>query len=103
MGVQAINTDPSEPTMQLNLADDKPELQESIVIKQFGHALGLENEHQRSDFWDVLEEHLDVESMKTDPKVASSFKDQWGRASEVETINSLSEYDPGSITHFRYM
>ncbi len=29
--------------------------QKSMVIHEFGHALGLDHEHQRSEFWDVLE------------------------------------------------
>ena len=26
----------------------------SYVLHEFGHALGLDHEHQRSDFWDIL-------------------------------------------------
>ncbi len=41
--------------MVLNLYGMTKADQRSMVIHEFGHALGLDHEHQRSDFWDVLE------------------------------------------------
>ena len=56
MGNAALNvTDPREPTMILNLYGMSQPQQRSMVLHEFGHALGLDHEHQRSDFWDVLE------------------------------------------------
>ena len=103
MQVTTTSTDTKKMTIKLNLADlDKePELQESIVIKQFGHALGLKNEHQRSDFWNVIRKYLKVEKMKTSPEIGSIFEGLWAATSEEQTVNRLSEYDPKSITHFR--
>ena len=103
MQVTTTSTDPKKMTVYLNLADlDKePELQESIVIKQFGHALGLKNEHQRSNFWKVIGKYLNVEKMKENPEIESAFVNQWAATSEGQTVNSLSKYDPESITHFR--
>ena len=83
----------TEPTMQLNLGGHSPEVQESIVVKCFGHALGLEHEHQRSDFWSVLEKHLDVERIKAKPQVAAAFMDH-------SKEQGSSEYDPDSIMHY---
>ena len=104
VGIEAAQiTDLREPTMQLNLGGHTPELQESLVIHQFGHALGLENEHQRSDFWDVLGKYLDIEKMKADPLVGSVFDAGWARAPSSpgeQSVNSLSEYDPDSIMHY---
>ena len=48
--------DTKKPTMVLNLFKMEKQEQKSMVIHEFGHALGLDHEHQRSDFWDVLEE-----------------------------------------------
>ena len=99
-----------EPTMQLNLYPQIPQdLQESLVIHEFGHALGLEHEHQRSDFWDVLREHLDLDAMKNDPYVNPSqsvsgraaFRNDWFESSTGYDTN-LSEYDPSSIMHYRW-
>ena len=92
--------DLKKPTMQLNLGGHSPDLQESVVVHQFGHALGLEHEHQRSDFWDVVGKHLDIEVMKEDPKVRSAFEKQWAQAGEQSGF-SLCEYDPDSIMHYR--
>ena len=103
MQVTTTSTDPKKMTVCLNLAglEEQPELQESIVIKQFGHALGLKNEHQRSDFWNVIRKYLNVGKMKENPEIESAFEDQWAATSEEQTVNSLSEYDPESITHFK--
>ena len=109
VGIEAAQiTDLKKPTMQLNLGGHSPELQENLVIHQFGHALGLENEHQRSDFWDTVGRHLDIEQMKMDPFVNPSqtpedgermFQQNWGANMGEQSVNSLSEYDPDSIMH----
>ena len=41
----------SEPTMVLGLIKGYDDYNQHIVIHEFGHALGLEHEHQRSLFW----------------------------------------------------
>ena len=96
--------DLNKPTMRLCLGSHSPELQKSLVLLEFGRALGLELEHQRSDFWDVLEKHLDVEEMKKSPYVEGTYESRWARApatTEGQSVNSLSEYDPESIMHFK--
>ena len=99
-----------QPTMQLNLGGHNPDHQESLVIHQFGLVLGLGLEHQRSDFWDVVGRHLDIEQMKMDPIVNPSqtpedgermFRENWGSINREQSVNSLSEYDPDSIMHYR--
>ena len=92
-----------EPTMQLNLVGHSPELQESLVIHSFGHALGLEHEHQRTDFWEVLGKYLDVGKMKADPFVGSAFETAWAEGAKEKSVNSLLEYDPESIMHYRFV
>ena len=103
-------TDKSKPTMMLNLLGHSAELQESLVIHQFGHALGLEHEHQRSDFWDVVEKHIDMDAMKGDTFVnprqendgGQSFGKDWYKVTtNAFGVNTLSDYDPNSIMHFR--
>ena len=111
VGIEAEKiTDFKEPTMQLNLGGYSPNIQESLVIHSFGHALGLENEHQRSDFWNVLEDHLDIDRMAKDLHYGGSeegkatFTKNWLRKENEPgeySVNSLSEYDPTSIMHYR--
>ncbi len=48
-----------KPTMMLDL--DRS-FKRYLVIHQFGHALGLEHEHQRTDFWDGIKKHIDTEN-----------------------------------------
>ena len=103
--------DLKQPTMMLSLGGHTADHQESLVIHQFGHALGLVHEHQRSDFWDVVGRHLDIEQMKMDPIVNPSqtpedgermFRKNWGVVNREQSVNSLSEYDPDSIMHYRW-
>ena len=102
-------------TMVLNLGGTpegypSPDLQRSLVIHEFGHALGLMHNHQCSDFWDILEKHIDTEKMKSDSylrgayagnceSVAVTFESQWKK--QVEGASSNSAYDPNSIMHYR--
>ena len=95
---------PSAPTMELDLSGFSPHSQESIVIREFGHSLGLENEQQRGDFWDVIEDHLDVDQMKKD-KGEFDFKHNLYRKNipwEL-SVNYLTGYDSKSIMHCQYV
>ena len=110
VGFEATSVkDLKKPTMQLSLHAYPPNIQESLVIHYFGHALGLELEHQRSDFWDVLGKQLDVIQMKMDLSVNPTgtpedegriFQKYWSVTDGGQSVNSLSEYDPDSIMHY---
>ncbi len=107
-------TDKSKPTMVLNLLSHPAILQESLVIHEFGHALGLEHEHQRSDFWDVVGKHIDMDAMKGDTFVnprqesdgGKSFGKDWFKDTKALEEKkgcpegSMPEYDPDSIMHY---
>ena len=110
VGTGATTVDDDKPTMHLNLRGHSSELQESLVVHEFGHALGLEHEHQRSDFWDVVGEFLDTNRMMNDPRVNPSQSEEAGKAAfgkdwfrsdpTKTTVNVLSDYDPDSIMHY---
>ena len=112
VGMDAEKVEKSDSTMVLSLRGYNPDLQRSLVIHEFGHALGLEHEHQRSDFWEVLEKHLDTEKMMADPFVNPSdsvpeegkaaFGRDWGQKAKEQTSGkqASSEYDPESIMHY---
>ena len=108
VGTDAMKEDAAKPTMRLNLGGTAtgyphPSLQRSLVIHEFGHALGLEHEHQRSDFWDILEKHLNpdkVPGMSSTPgsdESRATFGTQWARKLVKGTP---SKYDPLSIMHY---
>ena len=97
--------------MQLNLLAHSPEMQESLVVHEFGHALGLHHEHQRSDFWKVIGQYIDMDKMMNDPLVKSGLRfsedgkagldTNWLPTEEVtDGISPVFEYDPMSIMHY---
>ena len=113
-----------KPTRSLNLKTLSKIEQRSIVIHNFGHALGMEHEHQRSDFWETAEKFIDIERMKDDDHVKDSITKAGGdtfgtdwfktKGDVISTIRkflgiekrytedkTLSKYDPDSIMHFR--
>ncbi len=70
VGSQAMTVqDVSKPTMTLSLKGLDPNMQKFLVMHEFGHALGLIHEHQRSDFWEVADSLLDVRKMRNDPRM----------------------------------
>ena len=96
----------SKPTMYLNLFGKSEADQRSLVLHEFGHALGLDHEHQRSDFWKVLERFTigkkkmqDGDDGQCAKAVAEHFKkDYQGRVGLQQT-----DYDPQSIMHYWYV
>ena len=103
-----------EATMQLNLRLQQSSLQKSLVIHEFGHALGLEHEHQRSDFWAVAAGLINEEEMRKDSRVSgpnsedpAGFNKQWKEIiEERDTLlrekkgKLMLDYDPDSIMHY---
>ncbi len=67
------------------------QMQESLVIHEFGHALGLEHEHQRSTFWNVFD--TVVEDKDKMPGALAYHKR--GNFSDSDRV-----YDPKSIMHY---
>ncbi len=91
--------------MVLDLNQCPSDEQRSQVIHVFGHALGLEHEHQRPEFWDVLGKHFELEKMKDNLRSQSGEQDdsEFERLWMVKKGSDYSEfpYDPNSIMHFR--
>ncbi len=101
VGSSALSADKNEPTMVLNLHGMTKAEQRSMVLHEFGHALGLDHEHQRSDFWDVLEPlTIGKGRMKSgDGGKCTSACDAVFRAKFNVPPNS-EKYDPTSIMHY---
>ena len=116
-----------KPTMVLNLIDPvqcpSASARRSLVIHEFGHALGLCHEHQRHDFWKTVEPFMDTERMMDDERVkrpVSEYGKQtigtdWFKQKDSLLNKFLGlfissshedlrveelEYDPTSIMHY---
>ncbi len=117
VGTHAARAKKDSPTMVLDLTDQfidvnikKDQFRRSLVIHEFGHALGLEHEHQRSDLWEVLDKYIDKEKMNDSNRVStksskdgvSTFGMDWTNKKFKKGKNfALSpEYDPQSIMHY---
>ncbi len=126
IGTRAESVKDNAATMMLNFSGNhcvNEQGKKSLVIHEFGHALGLDHEHQRSDFWDAVEPYFDVTRMKDDHRVSiahskkgvSSFGKDWfkkkygerngirrffGIKERTQEVD-MSEYDSDSIMHYR--
>ena len=84
----------TDPTMVLNLRGLPLNLQRSLVIHEFGHALGLDHEHQRSDFWNVMSGFFERGNIP--PTQASRVL----KKMDSIDFDQVVEYDPDSIMHY---
>ena len=99
VGVDAELVDKSEPTMVLGFIKGRSDYNKHIVIHEFGHALGMEHEHQRSMFWSVAKKFIDVDKMKKDKSLKNTDID--GDYLEILQCGDGSDkYDPDSVMHY---
>ncbi len=82
--------------MYLNLYKISTRDQVSNVLHEFGHALGLEHEHQRSDFWDVLKDLVVSEP----DKLPGACDEHLGFPFKEGVTRFQTKYDPNSIMHY---
>ena len=108
IGKKAKHVESDQPTMWLNLRsggiDDS--FKRYLVVHEFGHALGLGHEHQRSDFWKILKPYLNKEEMKLDLSSigvdGASFKQDWG-GQKKSIKGKATAYDSKSVMHYWYV
>ena len=94
--------------MVLNLRHMTTAEQKSMVLHDFGHALGMEHEHERSDFRDVLKKKdengvfvfiIGLSEMRNGNQLLASelmFRNELN----APLGRIISEYDSNSITHY---
>jgi len=89
-------------TMQLDLSDANcyQVNKRSLVVHEFGHALGLEHEYQHPDFWDRIAEFIDGKEISKHLKVGNQLCSSAGVLSRSRKSSYQSDYDPHSIMHF---
>ena len=68
-----------------------------LVIHEFGHALGLGHEHQRSDFWKYIKPYVDLDEMK---KSLGNSIHHWTKDKEFNRRKKATPYDPKSVMHY---
>ena len=94
--------DKTLPTMNLALngAGFQPDYQKYLVIHEFGHSLGLEHEHQCSNFWSVASKFIDLNKMTKDPDMrAVNFETNMLEHHDSDS-GETSPYDADSVMHY---
>jgi len=99
VGSDAALVDPDKPTMTLGLEKGNTDYNKHTTIHEFGHALGLEHEHQRSMFWEIAKKFIDIGAMK---KKLSDIVMQRDYLQVKQCGTGSRDYDPDSIMHYWY-
>ena len=99
VGSEAQSVPIGKPTMCLNLRNGSDDYKRYVVMHEFGHALGLEHEHQRPDFWDAIRNYISIDKMERDKDLQGNC--QWLENMKLKSNDlKCSSYDADSIMHY---
>lgn len=86
----------SWPTViSLDLREVDQTAKEHNIVHEFGHALGLQHEHQRSDFWEHASKFIDMTKMASD--VGEKYIEHYLCKNNLRGDPS---YDADSVMHY---
>lgn len=80
----------------LDLSDEDKVYCRHLIVHEFGHALGLEHEHQRSTFWRLIKDFINLDKMIEE--LGDRSPDFWDK--EHVDDGGSTEYDPESVMHY---
>ena len=86
--------------MWLNLSTGGDEYKKHLVVHEFGHALGLDHEHQRGDLWKLIKPYVNESAMITDPYIKHAYASYVADPTFEAYGREQSEYDPKSVMHY---
>ena len=109
VGTEARSVLADKATMNLDLHSCDTKYKRHLVIHEFGHALGLGHEHQRSSFWSDIRPHIDQAKMKRYFRKCMrglserDFNRHWEQNYAEDVCSELgqsTEYDSDSVMHY---